>query len=97
MPKLNSFYGLSIFYYPFGIFWRLLNKLLYEEIADTKGVKLLNKVTNLNLNITEEFEYIKGVIRICMSKKNRQHNGQKKKYKRTNSDLQNIHIKQKIE
>jgi hypothetical protein len=26
-------------------------------------------------------------------KKNRQHNGQKKKYKRTNNDLQNIHIK----
>ena len=30
-----------------------------------------------------------------MSKKNRQHNGQKKKYKRTNNDLQNIHIKLK--
>jgi hypothetical protein len=26
-----------------------------------------------------------------------QHNGQKKKYKRTNNDLQNIHIKQQIE
>jgi hypothetical protein len=40
---------------------------------------------------------IKGVIRIRISKKNRQHNGQKKKYKRTNNDLQNIHIKLKIE
>ena len=29
--------------------------------------------------------------------KNRQHNGQKKKYKRTNNDLQNIHITLKIE
>ena len=29
--------------------------------------------------------------------KNRQHNGQQKKYKRTNNDLQNIHIKLKIE
>jgi hypothetical protein len=29
-------------------------------------------------------------IRIPISKKNRQHNGQKKKYKRTNNDLQNI-------
>ena len=28
-----------------------------------------------------EFEDIKGVIRICISKRNRQHNGQKKKYK----------------
>ena len=29
----------------------------------------------------EEFEDTKGVIRICISKKDRQHNGQKKKYK----------------
>ena len=42
-------------------------------------------------------EDTKGAIRICISKKNRQHNGQKKKYKRTNNDLQNIHIKLKIE
>jgi hypothetical protein len=31
------------------------------------------------------------VIRIRISKKNRQHNGQKKKDKRTNNDLQNTH------
>jgi hypothetical protein len=43
----------------------------------------------------EEFEDTKEVIRICKSK-NRQHNGQKKKDKRTNNDLQNIHIKLKI-
>ena len=41
----------------------------------------------------EEYEDIKGVNRIRKSKKIIQHNGQKKKYK----DLQNIHIKQKIE
>jgi hypothetical protein len=41
--------------------------------------------------------YQRGVIRISISKKNRQHNGQKKKYKRTNNDLQNIHITLKIE
>ena len=45
----------------------------------------------------EEFEDTKGAIRIRISKKNRQHNDQKKKYKRTNNDLQNIHIKLKIE
>ena len=45
----------------------------------------------------EEFEDTKGVIRIRISKKNRPHNGQKKKYKWTNSDLQNIHIELKIE
>jgi hypothetical protein len=37
------------------------------------------------------------VIRFGISKKNRQHNGQKKRYKRTNNDLQNTHIKLKIE
>ena len=45
----------------------------------------------------EEFEDTKGVIRIRILKKNRQHNGQKKKYKSTNNDLQNIYIKLKIE
>ena len=44
-----------------------------------------------------EFEDTKGVIRIRMSKKNRQHNGKKKKYKRTNNDLQNIYTTLKIE
>jgi len=47
------------------------------------------------LNYLEEFEDTKEVIRICISMKNRLHNGQKKKYQRTNNDLQNIHIKLK--
>jgi len=38
----------------------------------------------------EEFEDTKGIIIIRKSKKDRQHNGRKKKDKRTNSDLQNI-------
>jgi len=46
--------------------------------------------------VPEKFEDTKGVIRIRKSKKDRQHNGQKKKDKRTNNDLQNIHIKLKI-
>ena len=37
------------------------------------------------------------VIRICKSKKNRQHNDQNKEGKRTNNDLQNIHITLNIE
>jgi len=45
----------------------------------------------------EEFEDTKLVIIIRISKKNRQHNGQKKKVQKTNNDLQNIHIKLKIE
>ena len=47
--------------------------------------------------LQKESEDTKWVIRIRISKRNRQHNGQKKKYKRTNNDLQNIHIKLKIE
>ena len=44
-----------------------------------------------------EFEYTKGVIIIRKSKKDRQHNGETKQNKRTNNDLQHIHIKLKIE
>jgi hypothetical protein len=47
--------------------------------------------------VQEELEDTKGVIRIRVSKKNRKHNGQKKKDKRTNNDIHNIHIKLKIE
>jgi hypothetical protein len=45
-------------------------------------------------DLEEEFEDIKGAIRIRISK-NRQHNDQHKKYKRTNNDLHSIHIKLK--
>jgi len=37
--------------------------------------------------IGEEFEDNKEVIRICKSKKDKQHNSQKKKDKKTNNDL----------
>jgi len=47
--------------------------------------------------VQKEFEDTKEVIRIRKSKKDRQHNGQKKKDKRTNNDLQNMHITLKIE
>ena len=38
--------------------------------------------------LREEFEDTKGVIRIRKSKKDRQHDGKKKKDKRTNNDVQ---------
>ena len=57
----------------------------------------LHSFHRVEIFLQEEFEDSKGVIRICISKKNKQHNCQKKKYKRTNNDLQNIHIKLKIE
>ena len=50
-----------------------------------------------NINYLEEFQDIKGAIRNRTAKKNRQHNGQKKKHKRTNNYRQNIHIKLKVE
>jgi hypothetical protein len=45
----------------------------------------------------EGLEDTKGVIRIRISKKNKRRNGQKEKYKRTNNDRQNMHIKLKTE
>jgi len=38
----------------------------------------------------EKFTNTKGIIRSRKFKKNKQYNGQKKKDKRTNNDLQNI-------
>ena len=45
----------------------------------------------------EEFEDTKGIIRIRKSKKDRQHDGQKKTDKRTHNYLENIYIALKIE
>ena len=39
------------------------------------------KTTGASVTVQEEFEDTNGIIRICKSKKNRQQNGQKKKYK----------------
>ena len=62
------------------------------------NIYLPNQIWESSKKQLKEFEDTKGVIRIRISKKNRQHNGQKKKYKRTNNDLQNItQIKLKIE
>jgi hypothetical protein len=48
-------------------------------------------------NSSEEFEDTQGAIILCKSKKDRQHKGEKKKDKRTNNDLQTLHIKLHIE
>jgi hypothetical protein len=62
---------------------------LIEVITKTSLTVFHNYLIVSHL-MEELFEDTKGVIRIHM------HNGQKKKYKRTNNDLQNIHIKLKI-
>ena len=59
--------------------------------------KFTMRILKSFLLLQEEFEDIKGVVRIRISKNNRQHNGQMKTYKRANNDLQSIHIKLKIE
>ena len=57
-----------VFMYEFGhvAHWPVIRKTLHD---------------NIKVLLQEEFEDSKGVIRIRKSKKNRQHNGQKKKYK----------------
>ena len=49
------------------------------------------------LQIVRGLRITNGIIRKHKSKKSRRHNGQKKKDKRSINDLQNIHIKLKIE
>ena len=68
--------------------------------ASAYPFSIWKRFLNIKREIKEEqfeFEDTKGVIRIRISKKNIQHNCQKKKDERTNNDLQNIHIKLKIE
>ena len=52
---------------------------------------------DIRLTVKKSLKKKNGAISIGISKKNRQYIGIKKKYKRTNNDLQNIHIKLKIE
>ena len=54
-------------------------------------------VNNVIRIFKEEFEDTKEAIRIRISKKNDKTMTKRKKYKRTNNDLHNIHIKLKIE
>ena len=66
------------------------NYIFYGQFSFTRDIFISDHVKNNNIFYCiakEEFEDTKGVIRIRISKKNRQHNGQKKKYKRTNNDL----------
>jgi hypothetical protein len=75
----------------------LLQLLIYVYFTFNFVKLMIYLVVSPYYILKEEFEDTKGAIRIRISKKNRQHYGQKKKYKRTNNDLQNIHIKLKIE
>ena len=72
-------------------------KLLSVGIVQIRYHYILsNEIVTCFFYDIQEFEDSKGIIKIRKSK-NRQHNGRKKKYKKTNNDLQNIQIKLKIE
>jgi hypothetical protein len=66
-------------------FWE--KNILFVSHRETKietAQITVNQIKTCKVSLMkEEFENTKGIIRICISK-----NGQKKKYKRTNNDLQ---------
>ena len=104
-PKILNFDFESYFcneFFSLDSIWNFLLaflKLIWPSsygFQDKKGQRQ-PKWTNTHYILYEEFEDTKGVIRIRKSKKNRQHNGQKKKNKRTNNNPQNIHIKPEVE
>ena len=84
----------AFFYNSLVFIWKQIRVWTTKQIQKRKLLILHSGI--LMDVLWEEFEDTKGVIRIRESK-DRQHNGQKKKYKRTIKDLQNIHIKLKIE
>ena len=77
---------------------RKMYKVLHRQLT-IEQIKLHYKprANSGALEVSEQLEDTKGVIIIRTSKKDKQHNVQKKKDKRTNNDLQNIHIKLKID
>ena len=86
-------------------------KLVNTSLRKLETIRIECNYTTINSYVSEnvsyymlmrtfyhaEFEDTKGVFRIRISTKNRQHNDKNEKDKRTNNDLQNIHIKLKIE
>ena len=76
--------------------WKITFSLFLNLYKDVLLCWLIRPLLKL-ITILDELEDTKGAIRIRISKKNRQHNDQKKKYKRTNNDQQDIHIKLMLE
>jgi hypothetical protein len=86
--------------------WRLWHKRVVCTKSDIymltdKLYKINNQSVNpvtVSINISNRVNVVaRRGNQNRKSKKNRQYNDQTKKYKRTNNDLQNIHIKLKIE
>jgi hypothetical protein len=69
------------------LYWILFN---IKPCIAKKMYKSYLFILKLNVFNYEEFEDSKVVIRIRKSTNDRQHNGQKKNYKSSNNDLQNL-------
>jgi hypothetical protein len=89
------FFEIDVVYFISVVSWVLWFSLVSSSTSTINTDYMYHGIYQILLE--EEVEDTKGEIRIRTSKKNRQHNGQKKKHKRTNNDQQNIHIKLKIE
>ena len=95
---LNSNCSLTRFMvsnYPIDIFKLFLSRIFTILSAIRLNIYRYQQYNHKYNKKIKEFEDTKGVIKIRKSKKDRQHNGQKKKDKRTNNDLQNITHKTK--
>ena len=93
MQTTKNSYTSKYSFYPRTIAqWNLLPVAAVKcSTLDSFREQISISVFEEELCIQEEIEDTKGAIKIRISKKNRQNNVQKKKYKRTNNDLQNIH------
>ena len=63
-----------------------------QKFENTKWIIRSPKSKKVRQYNKQKFENTKWITRIHKSKKNRQYNDQTKKDKRTNNDLQNIHM-----
>ena len=100
--NIRNFQNVIIFVYWLNLAWLFFSCMAEIENSPLEGFEWKSfssscngeKLRKLKIRFQlalmyEEFEDTKGVIKIRLSKKNRQYNGQQKKYKRTNNDLQN--------
>jgi hypothetical protein len=80
------------FWLPLGIFKHFLSKRRWNTFNFEMLQQKLRIKTNAVKITRRVWRYQREVIRIRISKKSRQHNGQKKKYKRTTNDLRSLFV-----
>ena len=79
------------------LFMYIQHEKKFKNVYNIEGGMPRLQKTNFDYFWKKSLKIPKGQSRIRISKKIIHQNGQKKKYKRTNNDLQNIHTKLKIE